>query len=118
MACLLSTELALNPRHHIEPSRVHTCNPSIKEVDAGRSRVHSQLHSEFKVSLGYMKPYIHRGQILLDAWLGDREGKQDDMEMELKTGEARKEWLGSHRHLSQVLCVGRVLTCLDFPPVL
>ena len=63
MACLLSTKLALNPRHHIEPSEVHTCNPSIREVDTGGSEVqgHSQLHSEFKVSLGYMKPCIHSG---------------------------------------------------------
>lgn len=77
MACLLSAELALNPRHHIEPSGVHTCNPSIKEVDAGGSGVHSQLHSEFKVSLGYMKPCIHRGADSVGCLVGGlREGKQ------------------------------------------
>ena len=112
MACLLSTKLTLNPRQHIEPSGVHTCNRSIRDVDIGGSGVqgHSQLHSEFKVSLGYMKPCIHSGADSVGCLVGRlREGKQDDVGMELKT---HGEWLESHRHLSQVL------PCLDFPPAL
>jgi hypothetical protein len=35
----------------------HTCNPSIKEVEAGRSIVqcHSQLHSKIKASLSHVR---------------------------------------------------------------
>lgn len=37
----------------------HTCNPSIWEVEAGRSGVQGQpqLHREFKTYLGYRKPF-------------------------------------------------------------
>ena len=37
---------------------VHTCHSSSQEVTAGGSRVqgHSQLHREFKASLGYLRP--------------------------------------------------------------
>lgn len=39
---------------------IHSCQPSTGKVEAGRSEDegHSQLHSKFEASLGYIKPRL------------------------------------------------------------
>lgn len=52
-----------------EPGMVtHTCNLRTWEVEIGRSWVQScpQLHSEFKASLGYLKPCLKTKQHQID----------------------------------------------------
>lgn len=48
-------------QHNIKQvQEVHACNSNTQEVEGGGSEVqgHPQLHSEFKASLGYIKPYL------------------------------------------------------------
>lgn len=52
-------ELCLSCTRSKPSVAVHTCNPSMWKVEAAGSEVlgYPQLHTEFEVSLDYMRPY-------------------------------------------------------------
>jgi hypothetical protein len=47
-----------------KPDVIHSCNPSIQEMERGESEIQGQLllHSKFEASLGYMKPCLKRNK--------------------------------------------------------
>jgi hypothetical protein len=42
---------------------VHTCNPGTQESRGSGIQGHPQLHRQFEVSLGYMRPCLNNIQI-------------------------------------------------------
>jgi hypothetical protein len=42
----------------------HGCKPGPQKVEAKSYDIHCQIHSDFKVSLGYLRPHLSCGGVL------------------------------------------------------